>query len=480
MIGSLWVRLQRAVTRLITGQSLRARLASLTGISVAASVLLVGGTAFVSTRLSLLGQLDQELTTAAHKAASTIARDVETLGGLTADTASSRELVALTSATGEARQLPGQTVVLAPTAADVALARMQVGQRARSFTSEEGVSYRLVSVPIRTVDTTGKTASYAVLYARPMDALNATLQSLWIMILLSSIVGIITTTATALWAAQTALGPVRRLSNAVKNVTRTDQLTPIRIYGKDDLGELTQSFNLMLRSLATSREQQRQLIADAGHELRTPLTSMRTNIELLVADDKSGMLPEGARSEILDDVSAQLGEFSALVGDLVALTRDDHLQREPERLDFSEVVEAALARAERRGPNITFHTDLVPVAVLGDASTLERAVTNLLDNAVKFSPSDGAIWVELSGEGVLTITDSGPGIAPEDLPHIFDRFYRSDRARNTPGTGLGLAIVAHTVEAHSGTVRAGNHPGGGARFTLRLPVLRDAGSPLSP
>ena len=163
MIGSLWVRLQRAVTRLITGQSLRARLASLTGISVAASVLLVGGTAFVSTRLSLLGQLDQELTTAAHKAASTIARDVETLGGLTADTASSRELVALTSATGEARQLPGQTVVLAPTAADVALARMQVGQRARSFTSEEGVSYRLVSVPIRTVDTTGKTASYAVL-----------------------------------------------------------------------------------------------------------------------------------------------------------------------------------------------------------------------------------------------------------------------------------------------------------------------------
>lgn len=481
MIGSLWIRLQRGVSRLITGQSLRSRLASLTGISVAASVLLVGSTAYIATRVSLLDQLDQDMTSAAHGAASRIATDVDNLGGLTADLlGASRELVAITSATGGARQLPGQSVVLAPEAGDVALARMQQGQRARSFMSSDGTAYRLVSVPMRASDGTGAMGNYAVLYARPMDALNGTLQSLWLVILLSGIVGIIATTATALWAAQTTLGPVRRLSNAVKNVTRTDQLTPIRIYGNDDLGELTQSFNLMLKSLATSREQQRQLIADAGHELRTPLTSMRTNVELLVADDKSGMLPEGARSEILDDVSAQLGEFSALVGDLVALTRDDHLQREPERLDFSEVVEAALARAERRGPNITFHTELVPVAVLGDASTLERAVTNLLDNAVKFSPNDGAIWVELTGEGVLTITDSGPGIAEEDLPHIFDRFYRSDRARNTPGTGLGLAIVAHTVEAHSGTVRAGNHPGGGARFTMRLPVLRDAGSPLSP
>ena len=319
-----------------------------------------------------------------------------------------------------------------------------------------------------------------MLYARPLTSLSTTLSSLWMVIALSGLVGILTTTFTALWVAQTALAPVRRLSTAVKNVTQTDQLNPIRIYGRDDLGELTQSFNLMLKTLQTSREQQRQLIADAGHELRTPLTSMRTNIELLVADDKSGMLPEGSRSEILDDVSAQLGEFSALVGDLVALTRDDHLQREPERLDMSEVVEAALARAARRGPNISFHTRLEQVPILGDASTLERAITNLLDNAVKFSPSDGDIWVELTSDGVLTIIDSGPGIADEDLPHIFDRFYRSDRARNTPGTGLGLAIVTHTLEAHRGSVRAGNHPGAGAKFTMRLPVLNAPEFPLSP
>ena len=357
---------------------------------------------------------------------------------------------------------------------------MQQGYRARSVKLADGQEYRLVSVPVRARDRTGQVQSYAILYARPLTSLGTTLNSLWLVIVLSGLAGIVATTLTALWMAQTALAPVRRLSTAVKNVTQTDRLNPIRIYGRDDLGELTRSFNLMLKSLQTSREQQRQLIADAGHELRTPLTSMRTNIELLVADDKSGMLPEGARSEILDDVSAQLGEFSALVGDLVALTRDDHLQRQPERLDMSEVVEAALARAARRGPNITFHTSLEPVPILGDASTLERAITNLLDNAVKFSPSDGEIWVELTSAGVLTIIDSGPGVADEDLPHIFDRFYRSDRARNTPGTGLGLAIVAHTVEAHGGSVRAGNQQGAGAKFTMRLPVLSVPESPLSP
>ena len=357
---------------------------------------------------------------------------------------------------------------------------MQQGHRVRSVRLGDGQEYRLVSVPVKAKDRTGQQQSYAVLYARPLTSLSTTLSSLWMVIALSGLVGILTTTFTALWVAQTALAPVRRLSTAVKNVTQTDQLNPIRIYGRDDLGELTQSFNLMLKTLQTSREQQRQLIADAGHELRTPLTSMRTNIELLVADDKSGMLPEGSRSEILDDVSAQLGEFSALVGDLVALTRDDHLQREPERLDMSEVVEAALARAARRGPNISFHTRLEQVPILGDASTLERAITNLLDNAVKFSPSDGDIWVELTSDGVLTIIDSGPGIADEDLPHIFDRFYRSDRARNTPGPGLGLAIVTHTLEAHRGSVRAGNHPGAGAKFTMRLPVLNAPEFPLSP
>ena len=480
MIGSFWIRLRRGIERLITGQSLRSRLASLTGISVAAAVLLVGSTAYLSTRISLRDQLDREMLSAARTTAAIINSDIRNLDNLGPGLGTSQELLAVTTSTGETTQAGKQSLALVPEAGEIAVARMQHGHRARSVKLEDGQQYRLVSVPVRARDRAGRSQSYAILYARPLTSLGTTLNSLWLVIALSGLVGILTTTLTALWMAQTALAPVRRLSTAVKNVTQTDQLNPIRIYGRDDLGELTRSFNLMLKSLQTSREQQRQLIADAGHELRTPLTSMRTNIELLVADDKSGMLPEGARSEILDDVSAQLGEFSALVGDLVALTRDDHLQRQPEKLDLSEVVEAALARAARRGPNITFHTTLEPVPILGDAPTLERAITNLLDNAVKFSPSDGEIWVELTSAGVLTIVDSGPGVADEDLPHIFDRFYRSDRARNTPGTGLGLAIVTHTVEAHGGSVRAGNQPGAGAKFTMRLPVLTIPESPLSP
>jgi len=480
VIGSFWIRLRRGIERLITGQSLRSRLASLTGISVAAAVLLVGSTAYLSTRISLRDQLDREMLSAARTTAAIINSDIRNLDNLGPGLGTSQELLAVTTSTGETTQAGKQSLALVPEAGEIAVARMQHGHRARSVKLEDGQQYRLVSVPVRARDRAGRSQSYAILYARPLTSLGTTLNSLWLVIALSGLVGILTTTLTALWMAQTALMPVRRLSTAVKNVTQTDQLNPIRIYGRDDLGELTRSFNLMLKSLQTSREQQRQLIADAGHELRTPLTSMRTNIELLVADDKSGMLPEGARSEILDDVSAQLGEFSALVGDLVALTRDDHLQRQPERLDMSEVVEAALARAARPAASTPLHPRRGPVPILGDASTLERAITNLLDNAVKFSPSDGEIWVELTSAGVLTIIDSGPGVADEDLPHIFDRFYRSDRARNTPGTGLGLAIVTHTVEAHGGSVRAGNQPGAGAKFTMRLPVLTIPESPLSP
>ena len=480
MIGSFWIQFRRGIERLITGQSLRSRLASLTGMSVAAAVLLVGSTAYLSTRISLRDQMDREMLSAARTTAEIINTDIRNFDNLSPGLGTSQELLAVTTSTGETTQAGKQSLALLPEAGEIAVARMQHGHRARSVRLSDGQEYRLVSVPVSAKDRSGQKQNYAILYARPLTSLGATLNSLWMVIALSGLVGILTTTLTALWMAQTALAPVRRLSTAVKNVTQTDQLNPIRIYGRDDLGELTRSFNLMLKSLQTSREQQRQLIADAGHELRTPLTSMRTNIELLVADDKSGMLPEGARSEILDDVSAQLGEFSALVGDLVALTRDDHLQRQPERLDLSEVVEAALARASRRGPNITFHTRLAQVPILGDASTLERAITNLLDNAVKFSPSDGQIWVELTTNGVLTIIDSGPGIADEDLPHIFDRFYRSDRARNTPGTGLGLAIVTHTVEAHGGSIRGGNQQGAGAKFTMRLPILVFPDSPLSP
>ncbi|MEO7588468.1 MAG: HAMP domain-containing sensor histidine kinase [Arachnia sp.] len=461
--------------RLFTGQSLQGRLALLTGISVALAVLFVGTTAFFSTRWSLLDQLDQELLSSARTASNFIASDPRndvqdlTTPGVT------DQWLAVVSAAGGTMSIssPDEKIKLSGGPEEIAVARMQTGSSARSVDVGGTTDYRVVSVPMTRLDSNDKPTRHAVMLARPLTGLTSTLQSLWVVILVSGLVGILVTTLTALWAAQAALTPVRRLSTAVRSVTQTNQLNPIRIYGSDDLGELTKSFNSMLKSLQSSREQQQQFIADAGHELRTPLTSMRTNIELLVADDKSGMLPLGARSEILDDVSAQLGEFSALVGDLVALTRDDHLRRKLQPLDLADVVESALARAKRRGPGIIFDVVLDHTQCLGDAQNLERAITNLLDNAVKFSPPDGTISVDLT-DGIITIVDQGPGIAEDDIEHIFDRFYRSDRARNTPGTGLGLSIVAHTADAHGGSVRVGNQPGGGARFTFRIPPVAPA------
>jgi two-component system sensor histidine kinase MprB len=223
----------------------------------------------------------------------------------------------------------------------------------------------------------------------------------------------------------------------------------------------------MLRSLNSSRERQAQLIADAGHELRTPLTSLRTNIDLLAADARSGMLSESDRIAIMNDVNAQLVEFTSLIGDLVALARDETFAT-PEPLDFRDVVNAALDRVRRRAFGLHFDVELNPFYVIGDSDMLERAVTNLLDNAVKWSPPGGTVRVQLEGDR-LRVADEGPGIAEADLPFVFDRFYRADTARNTPGTGLGLSIVAQTITQHGGWVKAGASAQGGAEFTVQLP-----------
>lgn len=467
MIYSWWIRFVRAVGRLVSGQSLQWRLALLTGASVAFSVVLVGLTTFTVTRWSLLDQMDRELVEVAQSATSSVAADYADMGGLSGGLlVASNGLLAVVGADGAVNQLPGQARDLPAGNDEIAVARLQFGSSARTLDGDGSAAYRVVAVPMRLDD--GR--AVAVMFARPVAGLESTLRSLWVVLMIAGGLGVLSATVAALWTARAVLAPVRRLSQAVKAVTQTDELNPIRIYGRDDLGELTQSFNTMLRSLAQSREQQRQLIADAGHELRTPLTSMRTNVELLVADDSSGMLPPGARTEVLGDVAAQLGEFSALVGDLVALTRDDQLQRPHECIDLADVTIAAIERARRRGPGIEFDTSLEPTLIMGDASNLERAITNLLDNAVKFSPQDGTIRVELA-DATLTIIDEGPGIDEADLPNVFDRFYRSDKARNTPGTGLGLAIVAHTAELHGGSVKADNEPGAGAKFTFRVPVL---------
>jgi two-component system sensor histidine kinase MprB len=231
----------------------------------------------------------------------------------------------------------------------------------------------------------------------------------------------------------------------------------------------------MLGALAASQEQQRRLVADAGHELRTPLTSMRTNLELLIAVSRPGApsLPESERAEILEDVQAQVAELSTLVGDLVELARDDVPMVVHEPLELTDVVLRALERARRRAGDVEFVPTLVPWTLVGDATALERAVLNLLDNAAKWSPQGGKVRVQMrpldQWSIVLEVADAGPGIADEDLPHVFDRFYRAATSRTMPGSGLGLAIVRQAAVRHGGAVWAGRAPEGGALLAMRLP-----------
>ena len=232
-------------------------------------------------------------------------------------------------------------------------------------------------------------------------------------------------------------------------------------------GRPAAAFNGMLTALEDSRQAQRRLVTDASHELRTPLTSLRTNLEVL---GRPGALPEADRERLRADLVAQIEELGELVGDLIELARDGEPNGEPhEPLRLDELVGAAVERAQRHAPAVHFASDLEPSEVTGARSRLDRAVANLLDNAAKWSRPGGTVEVVLR-DGELTVRDHGPGIADDDLPHVFDRFYRSTAARGRAGSGLGLAIVRHVAEGHGGSVRAEAADGGGALLRLALPI----------
>lgn len=443
---------------------LHQRLSLLITVAVGGAVAVTGLAAYLFTTLAVYDQLDQELTDVAALTSEWISGDIESLGGLNSDAlATANVTVMVVRSDGHIVVPGGGAPTLVSTAKEMAVARTQTGASARTGTDTNGESFRIVAVPL-----SDDTASYALVLGRPLGPTTSILQILAISLLSFGLLAVAVSGVVGWMIARSGLEPLQRLTRAVARVTETDQLEAIELSGMDELTELTRSFNAMMSTLANSRDRQRRLIADAGHELRTPLTSMRTNVELLVADERAGMLPPGARGEILRDIAGQLGEFTTLVGDLVHLSREDTVQPHPEPIDLREVLDNALARAKRRGPGLAFDVEAEPFYLVGEPDSLERAITNLLDNAVKFSPAGGRIEVRLIGDR-LRISDEGPGIAEEDLPHVFDRFYRSSQARTTPGSGLGLSIVAQTIKAHGGWVKVGRSAMGGAEFTVRLP-----------
>jgi two-component system sensor histidine kinase MprB len=303
--------------------------------------------------------------------------------------------------------------------------------------------------------------------ARPLTEVDGTLrQLLWVLIAVT-VGGVGMAAGLGLLVARGTLSPVRRLTDTAEHVAATQDLSQrLPEGGRDEIDRLGASFNTMLAALESSREAQRQLVADASHELRTPLTSVRTNLELLA---RAPDLPEAERERIVISVGGQVEELSVLVGDLVDLARpngcDSGEELEDVRLDL--LVSEAVAGARSHAADREFTVDAAPCVVSGSRARLHRAVRNLLDNAVKWSPPRTPIEIAVR-DGEVVVRDHGPGIADDDLPHVFDRFYRASSARGLPGSGLGLAIVRQVAEAHGGTVCAESVSDGGARLRLRL------------
>jgi two-component system sensor histidine kinase MprB len=270
--------------------------------------------------------------------------------------------------------------------------------------------------------------------------------------------------------ARTVLRPLDDLTGSIEDLARTTDVSRrLDPGGPDELGRLRRAFNRLLAAVDSSRESQRQLVLDASHELRTPLTSLRTNME--VARRMEELAPE-EREILIGDVLTQLDELTSLVADMAELARGDLPQTTSAPVRFDELVLGAVEAATTHGRsrNVTFITSVAPCWVLGSAPRIERAVDNLLDNALKYSP-DGSVVEVSCAEGVLMVRDHGRGISDSDIEHIFDRFYRAPEARSRPGSGLGLAIVAQVALDEGGQVSAHHAPGGGALFRFALPPI---------
>ena len=311
-----------------------------------------------------------------------------------------------------------------------------------------------------------------MLLAQPLTDVDNLLARLRLILAAIVVGGIALAALLGMFVAGAALAPIRRLMRASEHVTQTRDLSQrITPTSEDEIGRLAESFNAMLDALESSMQAldasvtaQRQLVADASHELRTPVTSVRTNIEILLQERD---MDPGERQRMLRDVVEQIEELTLLMNDLIELARGEepHDRFEDVRLDL--LVGDAIARARRHAPSAVFAADLEETLILGAPARLDRAINNLLDNAVKYSPPGEPIEVSLR-DGELAVRDHGPGFSEQDLPHVFDRFYRGAEARGRSGSGLGLAIVQQVALAHGGSITAERAPGGGALMRLRL------------
>ncbi len=359
---------------------------------------------------------------------------------------------------GQVISAPDATAEIPVTTKTLQAARGEIKKAFYEDAHVSGTHLRVLNLP-------AGNQGFTLQVARSLEELDQALGRIRLYLLAVTLVGIALAAGLGLLVARAVLAPVQRLTRTAEEVSETRDLSRrIDASGSDELSRLASTFNAMLGALEDSARAQRQLVSDASHELRTPLTSLRTNIEVLARDET---LPPGEREKLLQDVTEQLLEMTALIAELVELARGDQTPAEPEDVRLDLATAEAIERTRRNHPGVSFKPELEESLIRGVPATIERAISNLLDNAAKWSPPGGEVEVTVRNSE-LTVRDHGPGIDQEDLPFVFDRFYRAPAARGLPGSGLGLAIVRQVAEAHGGTVTAEAADGGGTLMRLKL------------
>ncbi|MFJ5225528.1 sensor histidine kinase [Streptomyces sp. NPDC088400] len=451
------------------GLPLRSRLALLVALAVAVAVAAAAVACWLLTRAQLWSELDTSLQNSSAPPGTVQDALDNCATGTNPDTTATTGFAYIQVVTPGGHSCVAtysEPVKLQPQ--DVDVARGSRRDTLHDSTTQDGAKVRVYTQ--RELLRPG--TEIAVSVSRPLGEIDSSLNQLALLLAAVAGIGVLGAGAAGLWIARAGLRPVDGLTRAVEHVARTEDLTVrIPVEGEDEIARLSRSFNSMTAALASSRDRQSQLIADAGHELRTPLTSLRTNIELLARSEETGRaIPPDDRKALMASVKAQMTELAALIGDLQELSRPDAADPGPlQVVALHEIMASALERARLRGPDLTIGAELNPWYVRAEPAALERALVNVLDNAVKFSPPGGSVEVALSVWGELTVRDHGPGIPAEELPHVFERFWRSPTARALPGSGLGLSIVARTVQQTGGEVALRQAAGGGTVAAIRIP-----------
>jgi two-component system, OmpR family, sensor histidine kinase MprB len=457
--------------------SLRGRLTVLVTAAVAIAVVGVAVTSWLLVRGRLYQQFDAQLRSYAQLAA----QSPTPAAALAALRSADRQGAAIGGERGPALTVQFIDGSGVSTASDIAaVSQVPVSDRAREVAAGRlDIASEVVTIgQDRYRVWTVRRAGGAAQVARNAEGIENTLAELALWHAVVGLVGVAGAAVAGLLVARSALRPVHALTAGAERIARTrDPSDGIEVGGRGEIARLAEAFNTMLAALADAQAAQRHLLQDAGHELRTPLTSLRNNVELLLRAETLGdpakVLAAADRARLLTDLSAQTEELTTLVGELVDLAKRDASPEPVRPLDLVEVVGSAVDRVRRRATLIRFEVRLEPASLLGHPGSLERAVLNLLDNAVKWSPAGGTVLVSVRTDPPVVricVADEGPGIDDADLPHVFKRFYRADAARARPGSGLGLAIVEQVATAHGGTVHAARPDTGGTLLTITLPL----------